>query len=71
MSMPRAASRQTSPSVTRVRDAPSASPASRRAVGTSAIWSSVVRTATANMSIASATDPAKPEKCPAGTTRTP
>ena len=44
--------------------------ASRNALGTSISMSSVVRTTTGMTITASATPPAKPEKCPIGATMT-
>ena len=54
----------------RARLAPSASADSRSASGTIKSISSVVRITTGNIRIASATEPAKPEKPPHGTTST-
>ena len=49
---------------------PSEAAASRSVFGTSISMSSVVRTTTGTTITASATAPAKPEKCPIGATMT-
>ena len=58
------AERNTTASVMRHRGAPIASADSRSAFGTMHSMSSVVRRITGNMMIASAADPANPEKFP-------
>ena len=56
--------------ITMARGRPSAAAASRSEFGTRVSMSSVVRTTTGMTMTASATAPAKPEKCPIGATIT-
>ena len=58
---PLRAARMTTPSVTRQRGTPIASPDSRSSLGTRLRMSSVVRAITGSMMNARAMDPAKPE----------
>ena len=59
---------QTMQRIARGRDMPRARADSLREPGTSLRMSSVVLMMTGNIRIDSASDPAKPEKCPVGTT---
>ena len=68
VTMPACAARQVTKVITFHCGAPSAKAASLRPIGTRASMSSVVRTTTGRMMIASATEPAQPEKPPVVTT---
>ena len=69
VTMPLRAARQIICSVTRQRVSPRARPDSRRVSGTIMSMASVVRMTTGNMRMARATEPARPELAPIGTTQ--